>query len=243
MVSASAPDPRPHWHKAFLGMLPQILTHAKCAFSFLKPEARAEAVQEVVANACQAYARLVELGKTDVAYPIALARYGVKQTRDHRKVGGHLNVKDVLGKYCQNRKGITVERLDKFDRAENVWEEILVEDRHAGPAATACARLDMDSWLKSLPVRHRRIAQYLSLGNQTSQAARKFKVSAGRISVNFARNSRPTGRGLSAMNPAQPLPPRPESSVLSLAGIHATPQPALFVLRAGRPSRPLELYR
>ena len=182
MVSASAPDPRPHWHKTFLGMLPQILTHAKCAFAFLKPEARAEAIQEVVANACQAYARLVELGKTDIAYPIALARYGVRQTRDHRKVGGHLNIKDVLSKYCQNRKGITVERLDKFDRAENVWEEILVEDRHAGPAATACARLDMDSWLKSLPVRHRKIAQYLSLGNQTSQAARKFKVSAGRIS-------------------------------------------------------------
>ena len=35
------------------------------------------------------------------------------------------------------------------------------------------------------------------------------------------------------MNPAQPLPPRPESSVLSLAGIHATPRsPALVVRRA-----------
>ena len=182
MVSASAPEPRPHWHKAFLGMLPQILTHAKCAFSFLKPEARAEAVQEVVANACQAYARLVELGKTDVAYPIALARYGVRQTRDHRKVGGHLNIRDVLSRYCQTRKGVVVERLDKFDTQENSWEEVLVEDRHAGPAATACARLDMDSWLKTLPVRHRRIAQYLSLGSRTSEAARKFRVSNGRIS-------------------------------------------------------------
>ena len=182
MVSASAPDPRPHWHKAFLGMLPQILTHAKCAFAFLKPEARAEAVQEVVANACQAYARLVELGKTNVAYPIALARYGVKQTRDHRKVGGHLNVKDVLSKYCQSRKHLVVERLDKFDHAENAWEEVLVEDRHCGPAQVAASRIDFDEWLKSLLVRHRRIAQYLSLGNRTSQAARKFKVSAGRIS-------------------------------------------------------------
>ncbi len=174
--------PRPHWHKEFLALLPAILRHAKIAFAYLKPEARAEAVQEVVANACQAYARLVELGKTDIAYATALARYGVKQTRDHRKVGGHLNILDVLSKYCQRRKNLTVERLDKFDHAENVWEEILVEDKHAGPAATACARLDMDSWLKSLPVRHRRIAQYLSLGNRTSQAARKFKVSAGRIS-------------------------------------------------------------
>jgi hypothetical protein len=101
MVSAS-PAPRPHWHRAFLALLPEILTHAKCAFSFLKPEARAEAVQEVVANACQAYSRLVEQNKTDITYPIALARYGVKQTRDHRKVGGHLNVQDVLSRYCDS---------------------------------------------------------------------------------------------------------------------------------------------
>ena len=67
MVSAASPSPRPHWHKAFMAMLPQILTHAKCAFAHLKPEARAEAVQEVVANSCQAYARLVEQGKTDIA--------------------------------------------------------------------------------------------------------------------------------------------------------------------------------
>ncbi len=88
MVSAASPAPRPHWHKAFHALLPAILKHAKFAFASLKPEARAEAVQEVVANACQAYARLVELGKTDIAYATALARYGVKQTRDHRKVGG-----------------------------------------------------------------------------------------------------------------------------------------------------------
>ena len=182
MVSASAPDPRPSWHNAFLGMLPQILTHAKCAFSFLKPEARSEAVQEVVANACQAYARLVELGKTDIAYPIALARYGVRQARDHRKVGGHLNIKDILSRYCQTRKGIIVERLDKFNHAENAWEEVLVEDKHCGPAQVAASRIDFDTWLKSLPVRHRKIAQFLSLGSRTSEAARRFRVSNGRIS-------------------------------------------------------------
>jgi len=138
----SAPAPRPRWHNAFLGMLPAILKHAKIAFAYLKPEARSEAVAEVVANACQAYARLVEQGKTSVANSIALARYGIRQTRDHRKVGGHLNVQDVLSRYCQTRKGIAVQRLDKFNHAENVWEEVLVEDRHAGPADTARVRLD-----------------------------------------------------------------------------------------------------
>src|SRR5208283_4431535 len=99
-------------------------------------------VQEVVANACQAYARLVEQGKTAVANAIALARYGVKQTRDHRKVGGHLNVRDILSRYCQTRKGVVVERLDKFDKTEEVWQEGLVEDKTAGPAEIARTRID-----------------------------------------------------------------------------------------------------
>src|SRR5207302_1317872 len=96
-----------------------IITHARIAFRNLKPEARAEAVQEVLCNCCQAYARLVQLGKTDVAYANVLARYGIKQTRDHRKVGGNLNVRDVMSPYCRARKGVVVERLDRFDEEED----------------------------------------------------------------------------------------------------------------------------
>jgi hypothetical protein len=42
MVSTASPAPRPRWHKAFLALLPAILKHAKCAFAYLKPEARAQ---------------------------------------------------------------------------------------------------------------------------------------------------------------------------------------------------------
>ena len=69
----------PAWHAAFEAMLPLIKTHAKVSFRYLSPEAREEAVQEVICNACCAYARLVELKKTDLAYPSALARFGVVQ--------------------------------------------------------------------------------------------------------------------------------------------------------------------
>jgi len=71
-----------------------------------------------IANAVQAYARLVKLGKTDVAHPSALARYGVAQVRDNRRVGGHLNIRDVMSPYCQRHKNVSVERLDKFDKVE-----------------------------------------------------------------------------------------------------------------------------
>ena len=39
--------------------------------------------------------RPVQSGKVALAYPSVLARFAVAQTRDGRKVGGHLNCKDV----------------------------------------------------------------------------------------------------------------------------------------------------
>ena len=148
--SAQCKKSPPAWHTAFEAMLPVITTHAKIAFRDLKPEAREEAVQETVCNACQAYARLVELGKTDVAFPSALARFGASQTREGRKVGGKLNVQDVLSDYCQQRKNLLIERLDRYDSEEQAWADVLVESKHAGPADTAIVRIDFAAWLLSL---------------------------------------------------------------------------------------------
>jgi hypothetical protein len=180
MVCAS-PIPDPDHRQAFEAMIPRITRIAKISFRHLKQEARAEAVQEVICNAWQAFARLAELGKTDVAYASALARYGVKQTRDHRKVGGRLNIKDVLGSYCQARKNVVVERLDQRD-VDGEWIEAIVEDKTAGPADIAATRIDFRDYLRSLPTRQRRIARFLAKGETTSAASKKFDVSAGRIS-------------------------------------------------------------
>ena len=152
----------PAWQDAFMEMVPAIETHAKISFRHLDAEAREEAIQEVVCNACCAYARLAELKKTDLAYPSALARFGVAQTKDGRKVGGKLNCRDVLSEYCQQKKKLLVERLDQFDSEDEAWEEILVEDRHAGPAETAITRIDFATWLQLLPRRLRKIATFLA---------------------------------------------------------------------------------
>jgi len=172
----------PRWHKAFVAMVPAIRTHARIAFRHLNPEARQDAIAEVVANACCAYVRLAQLGKTDVAYASPLARYAVAQVKDGRRVGNRLNVRDVLSLYCQRRKDITVERLDKYDAEEDAWREVLIEDKHAGPAEVAATRIDFAAWLRSLPGRLRKIARFLARGETTTIAAKKFDVSAGRIS-------------------------------------------------------------
>lgn len=170
------------WHAQFEVLMPAIVAHAKIAFRHLDPEAREEAVQEVVCNACCAFARLVELGKASLAYPTPLARYGVAQFLDGRKVGSRLNSKDVLSTYCQRKNHLRVERLDHHDSQDDAWAEVLVEDRRAGPAATAAVRIDFSNWLHLLPRRLRKMATFLATGETTTAAAERFGVSQGRLS-------------------------------------------------------------
>jgi len=172
----------PAWHELFLKMLPAITRHARIAFRHLDPEAKAEAVQAVACNCCCAVARLAELGKLDLAYPSPLARYGVSQVRDGRMTGGHLNCKDIASPYCQRLKGIVVERLDKFDREEECWQEILIPDRTCTPAELAASRLDFPAWLDTLGRRDRKVALKLAEGEKTGDVARRFGLSEGRVS-------------------------------------------------------------
>ena len=116
----------PAWHAEFVRMMPAIARQARISFRHLDPDAKAEAIQDVICNACTAFVRLAELGKLDLAYPSVLARFAVAQVRDGRKVGCKLNVHDVLSPYCRRRKNVVVERLDHFDDEENQWAEAVV---------------------------------------------------------------------------------------------------------------------
>ena len=75
-----------------------------------------------------------------------------------------------------------IERLDQFDAAEGEWREALVEDRKAGPAETAAARVEVAAWFRSLARKKRRIAQTLARGEGTGKVARMFGLTAGRVS-------------------------------------------------------------
>ncbi|HPM83638.1 MAG TPA: hypothetical protein PLF81_23195 [Candidatus Anammoximicrobium sp.] len=166
----------------FLSLLPSIADQARFAFRGEPRERRQELIAEVIANAFVAFARLVERGLTDAIYPSPLAQYAIRQVRDGRRVGAKLNVHDVSSDYAQRSKRFTVERLDRFDERTGEWKEVLIEDKNAGPAETASARIDIGDWFASLPRRNRRIAQTLATGETTKQAARKFRVSPGRVS-------------------------------------------------------------
>jgi hypothetical protein len=79
-------------------------------------------------------------------------------------------------------RGFEIDRLGHSDREESQWEEIVIEDRRAGPAEIAACRIDFASWLRLLPVRLRKIALTLADGETTSDAAKKFNVTPARVS-------------------------------------------------------------
>jgi hypothetical protein len=166
----------------FLAMLPKIRRQAAYHLRHLSKNDRTEAVQEVVASSFISYLRLIERGKSELAYAGPLARYGACQYLAGRRVGSHMNGRDVSSAYCQRRKRVVVEQLDRFDDPTSEWEELVVEDRHAGPAEVASTRIDFAAWLLSLPERTRRVAESLAAGEATSHVARMFGCSASRIS-------------------------------------------------------------
>ena len=166
-------------HVPFVTLLPQIKLHAQVAFRGHQPEEREDLVQEVIANAYVAYDRLVKLDRQHHAYATPLAQYAIKQVRSGRRVGSKLHQRDVMSP--ANRR-VVVEHLDQFDSDAGEWKEALVEDRHAGPAETAAARLDVGMWLKRLPRRNRRIAKVLANGESTAAAAKQFDISPARVS-------------------------------------------------------------
>ncbi|MDP6557790.1 MAG: recombinase family protein [Pirellulaceae bacterium] len=140
-------------------------------------EARAEAVQDVVVSAMLAYVRLCERGKSELAYPSVLARYAVAQYRAGRRVAERMNCCDVLSPYARRMKDIRVESINDCDRDEEPWR-----NRHAGPAEIAATRIDVADWFASLTHRNHKIAEALSDGSTTRDVAKRFRLSAGRIS-------------------------------------------------------------
>ena len=169
-------------HDKFLELLPRIRQQAVFAFRGLQAEAREELTEEVVANSYCAFAQLVRRGKAALAYATPLAQFAVRQVRAGRRVGNRLNVNDVLSGYAQRQKGFQVERLDHCADALGQWNQALVEDHHTPVDKQAAFRIDFPAWLSRLAPRQRRIAEFLAAGNSTSQAARRFRMSAGRIS-------------------------------------------------------------
>ncbi len=150
-------------------------------FRHLGQEAREDHVQEVIAYAMQAFLRLWEQGRSELAYAGPLARFGACRVLVGRHVGGRSNMRDLMSVHRRRHATFRITRLHEFDDLAGKWKEIVVEDGKASPSDIAAVRIDFSEWLNSLNRRERRIAQVLASGERTGAAARLFGITAGRV--------------------------------------------------------------
>lgn len=172
----------PPWHTPFLAMLPKILRQANIATKHMRGEARQDLIAEILASTVCAFARLAAQGKLDVAFPSVLVQHAVKRYFEGRRTGTPLNAHDVLTEYGRGKNGSVVESLEQIDPEEDDWRQWFLEDRRATPADLVRSKVDFAQWLDQLPSQSRKVACYLGVGNTTNDAARRFGVSAVRIS-------------------------------------------------------------
>lgn len=166
---------------SFEAMLPSIQKVGRYAFRHLPQWRQDELLADIVARSYEAFVGLVKRGKAELAYPTVLARYAIKQVCQGRQTGVKQNVNDVLSPLAQRQRGFRVQPLQRPD-ARGQWQDVLVEDRHAGPAEVAAVRLDFRNWLAGLKRFQRQVALHLAVGETTSDTARRFSVSNARIS-------------------------------------------------------------
>jgi len=174
--------PTPQWHAMFLKMLPLIDRIARYGVRDVVGGDFDDAVQEIVANALVAYVQLVTQGRAEDACASSLARYAVGQYWAGRRVGAKLNIRDVMSVHCRRNKGVRIESLHHWDGQELEWQEALIEDKRVTPADLAASRIDFPDWLESLEPRDRKIAETLAKGETTLGVAKRFGISAARIS-------------------------------------------------------------
>jgi hypothetical protein len=177
-----SPRPKPEWHSRFLKMLPTIKRYARKSFQDFDPEAREEMIEECVANCYCAYARLVERGKEHVAFATKLANFAVRQIKDGRRVGKKQNVRDVYDIHARVKGTYHLTHIGSPRDQRTGWREQLVDNRRTPVPEQAAFRIDFPCWLRTLSRRDRRSVNQLAAGERTGDVARRFGVSAGRVS-------------------------------------------------------------
>ncbi len=164
----------------FIDMLPRVQRNAGRAFRHLPIEAREEAVQETVANAFVAYARLAERGREHVAFAVPLSRYAIKQVCVGRRVGTSTNSRDLMASPTRQDRP----RRVFHGHCPDQWQTLLATGpgRRCGtPAEQAAFRIDFRTWLRTLPARHRRLALLLARGERPGQIAKRLGVTPPRV--------------------------------------------------------------
>jgi hypothetical protein len=173
----------------FLAQLPRFEAHARFAFRRVGcPHARADRVAETVALAWRHFAALSKRGKKPEEFVTTLALRCSQAVKAGRRLVGCETGQDVLSPVAQVRHSVRVTRLPDHDRESNrhplpgALADALADNTKSAVPEQAAFRLDFPRWRASLRRRDRKILDALASGERTADAARRFKLSPGRVS-------------------------------------------------------------
>jgi len=162
----------------FVHMVPEIQSRARLTFRHLDPEAKEEAVAEVLAMCWQNHMQCVLRAKAVPAS--SLAHYAMKSLKSGRALCGQSST-DVLAPRTKLRGRATVERPDGgwWDRSE------ALEDRRTWEQPYERVRIkhDYGAFLHRPEVtdQEREVFNLLAEGHRTGEIAGKLDVSAPRV--------------------------------------------------------------
>jgi hypothetical protein len=182
VTSSSSAPTQGSWQADFVALFPEIEERLRQAFRHRDASAREEATADGVTLCLLAYSRLHAQGRADSITASSLAWYAAKQVRSGRSAGCRLNSQEPLALYAQKRRRFRIEPLESGGLSERIWIDAMVQGRWSSVLDQVAARLDIAAWLATLCRRTRRIAIDLAIGGTTAEVARKYGVTAGRIS-------------------------------------------------------------
>jgi DNA-directed RNA polymerase specialized sigma24 family protein len=173
----------------FLAHLSRFEAHAWFAFRRVGcPHTRADRVAETVALAWRHFATLSRRGKKPEQFVTTLALRCSQAVKAGRRLAGCETGQDVLSPVARVRHGLSVVRLPDHDRAfdrhplPDELAEALADNTKSAVPEQAAFRVDFPRWRASLRRRDRRVLDALAGGERTADAARRFKLSPGRVS-------------------------------------------------------------
>jgi hypothetical protein len=184
-------------HDDFLPLVPIIQRHAAVVFRHRSAADQVEAAAEAVAAALESFIRLKAQGRDPVReFPSQMARFGVLHVLDGRHVGGRASSRDALSRKAQRRHRFQVEALPHctstpfetiYGRARGQqemdgFEERLHDRRQTSIPDLVAFKIDFACFLRTLTRRDRRLASHLAQGYSGKEAARRFRLSPGRVS-------------------------------------------------------------
>jgi len=191
-TSCNTPAAKDSRQDVFLALLPKIQLHAAIYFRYIRcPAKKADKVADAVALAWKWFLRLQERGKDINNFRMVFVILVARAVKSGRRLTGMEKIKDVFSERAQRRSGFRVEPLGTGVRAnqdllgveiQELLDERLRDNTVTPPPDAAAFRIDFPQWRSTWGERDRRLIDLLMLDARTQDAARSFRISAGRVS-------------------------------------------------------------